>query len=583
MFLEQFLIGNLWNAALICVMLSLKWVLRNRLSLRFQYKSWYVLLGSLLLSLLPCGIWPEFRSSESIGQQAFAISNGSSNTAVAAMGTGWIQDTTELIANSENSQFAFIVMIIWLVSVLVMIGVYGCGSWRLHTIKRSAAAPSNKIRERFSACHRRLGMNQDIELRQSELLTAPVSFGWRTPFVVLPKDGMDGLSESELDHILLHELTHIRHGDLISNYLFCGVQALFWCNPLVWLAFRQMRRDREAYCDWAVLNELSDESERISYGQTILNFAAGTNTRFHTANGFCQNKEQLKYRLEQVVGFQQETKWKRLLGCCIAGVLALVSIGQIPVLAYCTEIGEEYYKPSDSLTMVEADWGEILDNIDGCAVVYDLNADCYTVYNEAEVTRRVPPCSTYKIYSALHALEQGTITPDANTLAWDGTPYSFESWNQDQTLYSAMRESVNWYFQRLDQAGGMKAFFTNIGYGDCNFGNDSDSYWNGSGVKISALEQVELLVKLYRNDFGFDDESIAAVMQAISLNEDGLYGKTGTGRLDDTNIAGWFVGFLEAPDNTYFIAVYLNSENGADGELAYETALKIFDAMNIIK
>ena len=583
MFLEQFLIGNLWNAALICVMLGLKWLLRNRLSLRFQYKSWYVLLGSLLLSLLPSGIWPELRVAGSVGQQAFAISDASSNTAVDAMGTGLLQDTTELIANSENSQFAFIVMIIWLVGVLSLIGVYCCGSWRLHIIKRSAAAPSNKIRERFSACHRRLGMNQDIELRQSELLSAPVSFGWRNPFVVLPKDGIDGLSESELDHILLHELTHIKHGDLISNYLFCGVQALFWCNPLVWLAFRQMRRDREAYCDWAVLNELTDESERISYGQTILNFAAEANTRYHTANGFCQNKEQMKYRLEQVIGFQQETKWKRLLGRCIAGVLALISIGQIPVLAYCTEIGEEYYMPSDSLSMVEADWGELFDNIDGCAVVYDLNSDCYTVYNEAEVTRRVPPCSTYKIYSALHALEQGTITPEANTLAWDGTPYSFESWNQDQTLYSAMRESVNWYFQRLDQAGGTDAFFTKIGYGDCNFGNDSDSYWNGSGVKISALEQVELLVKLYCNDFGFDDESIAAVMQAISLNEDSLYGKTGTGRLDDTNIAGWFVGFVEAPDNTYFIAVYLNSENGADGELAYETALKIFDAMNIIK
>ena len=34
MFLEQFLIGNLWNACLICVMLGLKWLLRNRLSLR---------------------------------------------------------------------------------------------------------------------------------------------------------------------------------------------------------------------------------------------------------------------------------------------------------------------------------------------------------------------------------------------------------------------------------------------------------------------------------------------------------------------------------------------------------------------
>ena len=47
MFLEQFLIGNLRNAGLICVMFGLKRLLRNRLSLRFQYHSWYILLGSL--------------------------------------------------------------------------------------------------------------------------------------------------------------------------------------------------------------------------------------------------------------------------------------------------------------------------------------------------------------------------------------------------------------------------------------------------------------------------------------------------------------------------------------------------------
>ena len=65
----------------------------------------------------------------------------------------------------------------------------------------------------------------------------------------------------------------------------------------------------------------------------------------------------------------------------------------------------------------------------------------------------------------------------------------------------------------------MEDFFSKIGYGDCNFGNDSDGFWNGSGVKISALEQVELLVKLYRNDFGFRDGSIAAVRDAILLDE----------------------------------------------------------------
>ena len=586
MFLEQFLIGNLWNTGLICVMLGLKWLLHNRLSLRFQYHSWYILLGSLLLSFLPSGIWPVFRSAESVGQQAFAIANASRNTVVATAGTGWIQDTTELIADSENSQFSFVVFMIWLVGVLALIGVYWCGSWRLRAIKKLAAEPPYRIHKRLDECRHRLGLKQNIELRQSRFITTPVSFGWRKPFVVLPEDGIDGLSESELDHVLLHELTHIKHGDLITNYLICGVQALFWCNPLVWLAVRQMRRDREAYCDWAVLNELTDEAERISYGQTILNFAVGTNTQFHTANGFCQSKEQLKYRLEQVVCFQRETKWKRFLGRCFAGLLAFTAIGQIPILAYCTEYSQEYYNPSGTIMMSVANWGEFFGNADGCAVVYDLNADSYIVYNEAEVTRRVPPCSTYKIYSALNALEQGLITPEENELAWDGVRYIFESWNRDQTLRSAMRESVNWYFQSLDQITGtaqMEDFFTEIGYGDCNFGSDSDSYWNGSGVKVSALEQVELLVKLYRNDFDFNDANIAAVMNAMALNNEGPYGKTGTGRLNGVNIAGWFVGFIETSNNTYFFAVYLYSDSGADGALAYETALNILESMNIIE
>lgn len=586
MILEQFLIGNLWNAGLICVMLGLKWLLRNRLSLRFQYHSWFVLLGSLFLSLLPSGIWPEFQPAKSVGQQVFAISNPSSNTAVAAAGTGWLHDTTELIASPANTHFAFVILIIWLAGVLVLTSVYWGGNWRLHTIKQFATDPSHQIRKRFDECQRRLGLKQNIELRQSRFITAPVSFGWQKPFVVLPKDGIDRLSKSELNHVLLHELTHIKHGDITINYLICVVHTLFWYNPLVWLALRQMRRDREAYCDWSVMNEMTGETERIAYGQTILNFAAVSNTRLPTANGFCQSKDQLKYRLQQVVGFQRETKWKRLLGRCFAGFLAVAAIGQIPTLAYCTEYNETYYKPSGALTMVESDWEEFFGASGGCAVVYDLSTDLYTVYNKSEVTRRVPPCSTYKIYSALNALEQGIISPEENTLVWDGTTYAFESWNQDQTLRSAMQESVNWYFKFLDQSAEtaqMEDFLTEIGYGDCNFGDDSDSFWNGSGVKISALEQVELLVKLYRNDFGFEDGSIATVKDAMSLNEEGLYGKTGTGRLDGTNVAGWFIGFAETSNDTYFIAVYLNNQDGADGALAYETASNILQTMNIIE
>ena len=105
MFLKQFLIGNLWNACLICMMLGLKWLLRNRLSLRFQYRSWFVLAYSLSLSFLPNGTWSAFQPAKSVGQRAFSISNTSINTAAVATKAGWLQDTTELIAHPENSRF----------------------------------------------------------------------------------------------------------------------------------------------------------------------------------------------------------------------------------------------------------------------------------------------------------------------------------------------------------------------------------------------------------------------------------------------------------------------------------------------
>lgn len=587
MFFAQFLIGNLWNAVLICVMLGLKWLLRNRLSLRFQYYSWYLLLVSLLLSLFPVGIWPQWDFTGSAGLQAFAVSPAAgSSSPAAAVGSGWLQDTTQLLRGSDNARGVFLVLTIWAAGVLVLAGAYLRGSRRLRTIKRYASEPSRRIREQFEACRRKLGMKTNAQLRQSRFLTAPVSFGGIRPFVVLPTEGTDDLPPEALDHVFLHELTHIRHGDLVTNPLFCGVQALFWCNPLVWLALRQMRRDREAYCDWAVLNWLPDDADRTRYGQTILRFAAGSNSLFPVANGLCQNSKMLKYRLEQIVSFQKETKWKRFLGRCFAVSLALAVVGQIPLLAHCAGNSETHYRPSDPLTMVEADLGSIFHARDGCAVVYDLNTGLYTVYNKPEVTRRVPPCSTYKIYSALNALEQGIITSEANTVFWDGTAYGFEAWNRDQTLRSAMQESVNWYFEALDQAAETSRtadFFREIGYGDGNLGDDPDSYWNGSGVKISALEQVELLVKLYRNDFGFADGNIAAVKDAMALDTDGLYGKTGTGRLDGKNIAGWFIGFAEKPDNTYLFAVYLSSENGADGRMAYEAAIRILENLHIIK
>ena len=91
MFLERFLIGNLWNAGLICVMFILKRVIPNRVSPRFHYYSWFILLASLLISFLPAMIWNDLPSLMPESQQAMATYHIASNTdAVVTGDSQWI-------------------------------------------------------------------------------------------------------------------------------------------------------------------------------------------------------------------------------------------------------------------------------------------------------------------------------------------------------------------------------------------------------------------------------------------------------------------------------------------------------------
>ena len=129
-------------------------------------------------------------------------------------------------------------------------------------------------------------------------------------------------------------------------------------------------------------------------------------------------------------------------------------------------------------------------------------------------TLRVAPTSTYKIYDALFGLEEEIITPETSFIAWNGETYPFEAWNAAQTLQSAMNSSVNWYFESVDEqlgAAKISNYIEEIGYGNENISGDFSTYWMESSLKISPIEQVELLSRLQNNSLGFSPENINAV------------------------------------------------------------------------
>ncbi|BBB91163.1 MAG TPA: penicillin-binding transpeptidase domain-containing protein [Methylomusa anaerophila] len=226
----------------------------------------------------------------------------------------------------------------------------------------------------------------------------------------------------------------------------------------------------------------------------------------------------------------------------------------------------------------------------GTFVMYDEANDQYVVFNEPQSIKRLSPCSTFKIYNSLAGLETGVLDQeDVFTLfKWNGKQYAFPAWNHDQTLASATRDSVVWYFQELASRVGtkrMQAFLDKIGYGNRDISGGLTTFWLRSSLQISASEQVDLLHRLYSEKLPVSPQNVAIVKKNITLSEDNgvrLMGKTGSGFQDDKWLLGWFVGCVEKQGNRYFFATNIEAPDGATGGKAREITKLILKDLQVL-
>jgi len=90
------------------------------------------------------------------------------------------------------------------------------------------------------------------------------------------------------------------------------------------------------------------------------------------------------------------------------------------------------------------------------------------------------------------ALEVGAINGVDATLPWDGVKRTFDSWNKDHDLRSAMEHSVVWYFQEIARRVGlaaMRSWVERLDYGDRQIGEEVDLFWLDGPLTISPAEE----------------------------------------------------------------------------------------------
>ena len=130
------------------------------------------------------------------------------------------------------------------------------------------------------------------------------------------------LSEDDFYYTILHELTHYKRRDIFYKWLVQLTICLHWFNPFVYLMEHEISRSCELSCDERVIMTLSDKS-RKSYGDTLLN-AIGTGGSYKDTLASVtlnESKELLKERLNAIMKYRKIPKSVQTAAIFFTGIL----------------------------------------------------------------------------------------------------------------------------------------------------------------------------------------------------------------------------------------------------------------------
>jgi beta-lactamase regulating signal transducer with metallopeptidase domain len=214
----------------------------------------------------------------------------------------------------------------WLVGVLVGAAWMLWQHFRLWLmVRRSRAVTDLPVIAMLDECKALMGVWRKVGLDETPGLRGPALVGVWRPRILLPA-GMPGKTPpSEIRHVILHELAHLRRWDLAMNWLAAWVSILHWFNPLVRLACSRMRRQQEIACDDKVLAALSPREWR-EYGHTLVNLSGSFTPGPALGRvGILENNQQLEQRIIMISNHHRSITTSRIAPAILLG-LSTVSI-----------------------------------------------------------------------------------------------------------------------------------------------------------------------------------------------------------------------------------------------------------------
>lgn len=222
----------------------------------------------------------------------------------------------------------------WFIGVMLVLAAAAFQHLRLkRRLRRAGVVTSGPAWSRLEALRHQLSLPRPVLLLESDDIATPALVGRRHPRIVLPLGMADTADAATLEHVLAHELMHLKRRDMGLGLVMLALQALHWFNPLVWYAFHRLRQDRELACDEAVVTTFGTDIQ--AYGETLLAF---THTRpdhrcLPGSLGLGTHVPLIRRRIQALAGLMEgriPRTWPRVALLLLVFVAGLSTLGVFP-------------------------------------------------------------------------------------------------------------------------------------------------------------------------------------------------------------------------------------------------------------